>query len=169
MLITKNVCSKINGVKCFFIFSALLILITVTVGCNGGGNSDDDGSTNNTNNQITAAGTWEWTEKQIEIIRGDCADIGDVETYSISITQSNGNIILNFSDLVYTGSITGTINGNSISASGTIQLNDSRSFEDTINLTVSADGKSLTGTLYQESDDPTICTGTFEINASKSS
>lgn len=115
---------------------------------------------------INVAGTWTWIEEQIDVVRGSCHDLGERETYAITISQNGDQ--LTFAPDSINSSIAGSISGNSISLTGNIQLGDGSTIHDTINLIVSTDGKQLNGTLSQDSDSLNYCTGTFQISAAKS-
>lgn len=120
------------------------------------------------NQPINVAGTWTWKEKLIEIISGACGSIGDVGTYSLTITQNGNQITFLFNNVegVTNVSITGSITGNTISATGTITFNDGSTLQDTISLIASADGKNISGTLSQTTSSE-YCTGIFQISATK--
>jgi hypothetical protein len=116
---------------------------------------------------INVAGTWSWNETQIEIISGRCSALWEVKNYTITIIQNGDNLAFMPDACVASGSITGSIEGQSISLSGAIQVCDGGSAQFTISLTVSEDGSALTGTLHQASSYPDYCTGTFGISATK--
>lgn len=155
-----------------FCVLSIIVLGTIGIIASGGGGSSDTPSDDagDSNQAINVAGTWAWSEEQIDIISGSCADIGDVDEYSITITQNDEQLTLivnDDDDVIDSCSITGSIEENIILLTGTIQFEDGGSIQNTINLTVSEDGENLTGTLSQQSDDANFCTGTFEVNATK--
>ena len=119
---------------------------------------------------VDVAGTWTWNETQTSIISGTCKSIGEVETYSVTITQNGNQLSFQFNDFenIATMSITGNITGNTISAAGiTTFINDSTSLQITTDLTASADGKSLSGTVSQTSASSIHCTGVYNVSATK--
>ncbi len=116
---------------------------------------------------IDIAGTWTWREKMVSVIQGDCEDVGDVNDYQMRILQTGNRIIVDFSGAagIVSGSITGLITGNSLSAQGMILLEGGIVLTDTIQITISSDGQVMKGTMNQVSSSPQACTGNYLISA----
>jgi len=118
----------------------------------------------------TVTGSWSWSETQATVVSGSCGTLGAVNTYSLTVTQNGAQLSIAFNEPFVdnaNSSVTGFINGNMISAGGTIRLTNGESVHNSMSLTLSQDGNSLTGTLSQRSSYNDLCTGTFDVIAAK--
>lgn len=135
--------------------SALLFpALTVAVAACGG----DDGDCAE---PITdGTGTWTITE----VVDGsDCDEGTYTENYTVSVTQSGNSLTV----VAPTGTFSGEICGNKVSWSGSYP-EDGGTTTATIDLTVSADGNSLNGSVtWSWTDGSDSCAGTSQTTGSR--
>lgn len=148
--------------------SLLMLMMMMTVvlslaACGGGGddsslptsgNSGSDTGGTTTGETIAVAGTWQITET---LLSNSCSPgfTSSTETYPLIIVQQGSNLTANV--------FTGTISGNNINWSGTVSSTGSP-IVTTMNLTVSADGKNLSGnSVWNWTNGSTSCQGTTSL------
>ena len=120
------------------------------------------------------AGTWAGTGKMTKFICGDCPDIGEPNQQAFELKQTGNQVFLfNPEVIVIEGSISGFIIDDHLILEGTATVNIDGKIETVYmkyDLTISSDGKTMSGTLIQEGakcEDTGICTGNFDVTFTK--
>jgi hypothetical protein len=115
-------------------------------------------------------GAWNWVETQFMAISGSCDTYGAVNSYTLSFVQNGNQLTVTPPQGagIVSNSLSGTVTGSTIQITGGIQFDDGKSLQDIMHLIASEDGTTLSGTLFQSSNDTGICNGIFKINATKS-
>jgi len=146
-------------------FTNIILILTILCSlglsaCGGGGGGGGDGD-----GKVTPESTT-WIIGDM-VIQGGCHATGEIDTYSITIVQQlPGNEITITNDDKHE-SIKGTRTGNSISAKGTLNNDDGSTTTLDFNLTVSPDGKTISGT-YTMTHSVGPCTDTDQISGTLS-
>lgn len=140
----------------------VLVLLTLIVAACGGGGG---GSSNPQAPKAPIAdlsGTWEITESGTST----CVGLQTyTDAYTITVVQNGNDLTITTPD----GTVTGTIDGNSVSWSGRYPKNGGTTTVVSVNITVSVDGDTLSGSAsWSWTNGTESCSGTSEaINASR--
>ncbi len=140
-------------------FTVLLISLGVVLtACGGGGGGDSSSGTSDTCEMT--AGTWRTTEK---IDATDCGEGTYTEYNTYIVTQSGCDIIVEDS---YGGSYSGSINGSTISWTGSFPDDGGTTTVNSLILTVSGD--TISGhASWTWTDGVDSCSGTAQISGTK--
>ncbi len=168
----------LNSFQLILVFSIIMLIS----GCGGGGGSgsgDNEADEENINDDINNApsirdvsGTWTFNEK---VVYSNCGPTdGKPFVYDVTITQSGDQItIVSYDDGMVSSH--GTIDGNTISVTGTYQntyQNNSGTWfvknTGSYTLTVSEDGQTLNGTgIWTHTLNSETCSGRDELTGYK--
>jgi len=153
------------GMKRLSVLALLASFLILYIGCNGGSSGGGTTNTNLTSEQAAdASGTWSITE----IINDSACEETPHTSYdyhSVSVTQ-NGNIITVTDE--DGNHYTGTVNGSTLSWTGSFQDNGGTVTITSMSLTIS--GTTLSGTAnWTWSDGNDSCSGTTQISGTRTS